>query len=116
MNYLGNDIVHDGVCYPDHGLFLGGASGVHRDKNGIWCEKPIEWLGYDDKRKLRGEEILEWLLSLPDKYGNATFVMFMMSYDATQILKALEDFLPKKRHFEKVYEICQRKNMERGVP
>jgi hypothetical protein len=109
MNYPGNDIVHDGVCYPDHGLFLGGASGVHRDKNGVWCEKPIDWLGYDDKRKLRGEEILEWLLSLPNKYGNATFVMFGMSYDATQILKALGDFLSNKWHFEKVYEICKRK-------
>jgi hypothetical protein len=109
MNYPGNDIVHDGVCYPDHGLFLGGASGVHRDKNGVWCEKPIDWLAYDDKRVLRGEEILDWLLSLRDRYGNATFVMFGMSYDATQKLKALGDFLSKKRHFEKVYEICERK-------
>jgi hypothetical protein len=108
MNYPGNDIDHDGVCYPDHGLFLGGASGEHRDKNGVWCEKPIEWLGYNDKRMLRGEGILEWLLSLPDKYGNATFVMFGMSYDATQILKALGDFLSKKWHFKKVYEICKR--------
>jgi hypothetical protein len=60
------------------------------------------------KRILRGEEILEWLLSLRDKYGKATFVMFGMSYDATKILKALRDFLSNNRHFEKVYEICRR--------
>jgi hypothetical protein len=108
MNHPGNDIVHNDVCYPDHGLFLGGASGVHRDENGAWCEKPIEGLGHNDKRNLRGEEILQWLLSLPDKYGNATFAMFGMSYDATQILKALGDFLSNKRHFEKVYAICKR--------
>jgi hypothetical protein len=47
-------------------------------------------------------------LSLRDKYGKATFVMFAMSYDATQILKALGDFLSKNWHFEKVYEICRR--------
>jgi hypothetical protein len=99
MNYSDNDAVHDGVCYPDHGLFLGGASGVHRDKNGVWCEKPIDWLGYDDKRRLRGEEILEWLLSLPDKYGNATFVMFVMSYDARRFTKS-----------------ASAKNMEQNVP
>jgi hypothetical protein len=108
MNYPGNDIDHDNVCYPDHGLFLGGASGVHRDKDGVWCEKPIEWLGYDDKRMLRGEELLEWLVSLPDKFGDANFGMFGKSYDGTQILKALRDILSKERHFKKVYEICKR--------
>jgi len=108
MNYPGNDIVHDGVCYPDHGLFLGGASGVHRDKNGVWCEISIEWLGYNDKRRLRGEEILEWLLSLADKYPNALLVMLEMRYDATEILEPLGGCLLKNWHFKKVYEICKR--------
>jgi hypothetical protein len=94
---------------PCHGLFLGGASGVRRDKDGVWCEILIEWLGYKNKRMLRGEAILEWLLSLADKYPNAIFVMFGMSYDATQILKALGDFLSQDRHFRKIYEICKRK-------
>jgi hypothetical protein len=113
MNYPGNDIVHGGDLYQDHGLFLGGAAGMRRDGNGNWHEMPIEWLGHDDKRRLRGDEILDWLLSLPEKYGPAIFVMFAMSYDVTQILKALEDLgRSKEWHFKKVYEICKREKYE----
>ena len=108
MNYPGNDIVHDGIIYPDHGLFLGGASSMRRDALGNWHELPIEGVCHDDKRMLRGDEILDWLLSLPKKYGPAIFIMFGMSYDATQILKALKDLLSKEWHFKKVYEICKR--------
>jgi len=86
---------------------------MRRDENGNWHELPIEWLCYDDKRMLRGDEILEWRLSLPEKYGSAIFGMFGMSYDATQILKALKDLgRGKKWHYDKVYEICKREKPE----
>jgi hypothetical protein len=109
MNYADNDVTRDGVLYPDHGLFLMGTGGMRRDENDNFHELPIEWLCHVDKRRLRGDEILDRLLSLPERHGPAIFGMFAMSYDVTQILKALEDLgRSKEWHFKKVYEICKR--------
>jgi hypothetical protein len=70
MNYEGDDIEHGGVLYKAHGTYA-------------WCAsspdgtKPVHVLtdpqskGFD-KRKLRVETILDWVLSLPDKYDPVT--------------------------------------------
>ena len=54
-----------------------------------------------DKRPLDAVKILDWLLSLPEQFGPAVFVMFSFSYDITQILKHLP--------YEKAWEIAKRK-------
>jgi hypothetical protein len=59
----------------------------------------FDWIGNADKRPLALVEIIEWLLSLPKKYGNAHFVMFSFNYDITQILAGL----PRA----KAFEICK---------
>ena len=53
-----------------------------------------------DKRPLDAVEILDWLLSLPEQFGPAVFVMFSFGYDITQILKHLP--------YEKAWEIEKR--------
>ena len=45
-------------------------------------------------------EILDWLLSLPEQFGPAIFIMFSFGYDFTQILKHLP--------YEKAWEIEKR--------
>ena len=54
-----------------------------------------------DKRPLGAVKILDWLLSLPEQFGPAVFVMFSFGYDITQILKHLP--------YEKAWEIVKRK-------
>jgi hypothetical protein len=45
-----------------------------------------DWLGDETRRPLGTVEIFDWLLSLPDKFGDANFVMFAFNYDVTQML------------------------------
>ena len=68
MNFSANDVIYNGVVYPDHRTFLWGAAGVIRitktsaeNPHGEFCDLPLHWLGHDDKRALTLVEILDWL-------------------------------------------------------
>src|SRR5271166_2433080 len=97
QNYLGDDILYDGVRYPKHETYLWGAAADD--------DRPPSWLSAAetrglDKRPLDATQILDWLLSLPEQFGPAVFVMFSFGYDITQILKNLP--------YEKAWEIEKR--------
>jgi hypothetical protein len=97
QNYPGGDIVYDGVRYPRHDTYLWGAA----TDDG----RPPSWLMAaetrgPDKRPLDTSQILDWLLSLPERFGPAVFVMFSFGYDITQILKHLP--------YEKAWQIEKR--------
>jgi hypothetical protein len=97
QNYPGEDIVYDGVRYPRHDTYLWGAAADDGH--------PPSWLMAAqtrglDKRPLTAFEILDWLLSLPERFGPAVFVMFSFGYDITQILKHLP--------YEKAWQIEKR--------
>jgi hypothetical protein len=86
QNYSGADILYDRVHYPKHETYLWGAASddsrspfwlVSSDTHGL------------DKSALDAIQILDWLLSLPERFGPAVFVMFSFGYDITQILKHL---------------------------
>jgi hypothetical protein len=117
MNYSGNDVVYNGVAYPDHRTFLWGAAGVIRitepsakNPNGEFWDLPLHWLGHEDKRALTLVEILDWLIDLPEQYGPATFISFGFNYDVTMILKAVIEYMPKSA-YRKVYEICKKERL-----
>ena len=94
QNYEGDDVLHGGVLYKEHGTYAWCAS----SEDGT---KPVHVLTDPqstalDKRKLRVETILDWLLSLPARYDpviidrkqgqGAIFCMFGSGYDITEIL------------------------------
>ena len=117
MNREGNDVVYNGVVYPDHRTFLWGAAGVERIgdptpamPHGEFRELPLHWLGHDDKRALTLVEILDWLTDLPEQYGDATFISFGFNYDVTMILQAVADYMPKLA-YRKVFEICKKEKL-----
>ena len=118
MNYPGNDVVYNGVVYPDHRTFLWGAAGVIRmtepsaeNLNGEFWDLPLHWLGHDDKRALTLTEILDWLTALPEEYGMmTTFISFGFNYDVTMILQAVADYMPTLA-YRKVYEICKKERL-----
>jgi hypothetical protein len=97
QNYPGYDILYDGVRYPKHETHLWGAA----SDDG----RPPSWLvaagtrGLDE-RPLTAVQILDWLLSLKEQFGQAIFVMFSFGYDITQILKHLP--------YEKAWQIEKR--------
>ena len=101
-NYPGEDDIFvdepsGRVLYEKHETYLWGAAADDG--------REPEWLtaqGYSpsDKRPLTIYEILDWLLSLPETFGDAIFVSFSFGYDVTQILKSLP--------FKTVWEICKR--------
>ena len=97
QNYPGADIVYDGVRYPRHDTYLWGAASDD-GRPPSWLMAP-ETRGLD-KRPLDAIQILDWLLSLPEQFGPAVFVMFSFGYDITQILKHLP--------YEKAWEIEKR--------
>jgi hypothetical protein len=97
QGYPGADIIYDGVRYPRHDTYLWGAAADD--------DRPPSWLMASEtsglnKRPLTALEILDWLLSLPERFGPAVFVMFSFGYDITQILKHLP--------YEKAWEIEKR--------
>jgi hypothetical protein len=82
-------IVRDGVKWPNHHTILMGAGGVGF-KDGQPVDLPMVWAGHDDKRPLTGIEMIEFFLSLPEKYGpTCSIVGFSFNYDVTMLLKAL---------------------------
>jgi hypothetical protein len=120
MNYLGNDVVHNGVAYQDHRTFLWGAAGVIRmtepsaqNPHGGFWDLPLHWLGHDDKRALTLVEILNWLTALPEKFGVATFISYGFNCDVTMILQAVADYMPSLA-YRKVYEICKKERLGSG--
>jgi hypothetical protein len=126
MEYPGDDIQYAGATYPKHRAFLAGAMGWRRNLDAIALKglaesdpdvhakalrdgAPImlengqeaDWLGDETRRPLTSVEMFDWLLSLPDKFGDANFVMFSFNYDVTQILADLP--------YKTVREICRQK-------
>jgi hypothetical protein len=94
MNYEGDDIKHGGVLYKAHATYAWCASSDDGTKPvHVLTDPQSEGL---DKRKLRVETILDWLLSLADKYdpvtidrkqrSGAIFCMFGSGYDLTMLL------------------------------
>src|SRR5208282_258708 len=87
--------------YDDHRLFMGGAASIDKTRPPEWLVNPETT--DTDKRPIDPRALLEWLVSLPEKFGeNAIFVMYSFSYDVTHILRHLR--------FEKVWEIFKKKN------
>jgi hypothetical protein len=85
------------VRYPKHETYLWGAA-AGDDRPPCWLSA-TETCGLD-KRPLDAIQILDWLLSLPEQFGSAVFVMFSFGYDITQILKHLP--------YEKAWQIEKR--------
>jgi hypothetical protein len=77
---------------------------------------PPHWLGHEDKRFLTGIEAIEFYLSLPDRYGPLCyFVMFSFNYDVTMLLKGLRQGRSNSWHYDRVWEICKRKDKKTGL-
>ena len=84
QNYPGDDIWYEGVRHPRQDTdFWGAAADDGRPPVGLTA---AETRGLD-KRPLQATQILDWLLSLPEQFGRAVFIMFSFKYDITQILK-----------------------------
>jgi len=97
QNYPGEDVVYDRVRYPRHDTYLWGAA----SDDG----RAPSWLMQSgtrsrSKHPLDATQILDYLLSLPEQFGPAVFVMFSFGYDITQILKHLP--------YEKAWQIEKR--------
>jgi hypothetical protein len=82
--------------YDDHQLFMAGAASIDKTRPPEWLINPEST--DTDKKPLDPRALLEWLVSLPERYGKtAIFVMYSFSYDVTHILRHLR--------FEKAWEI-----------
>lgn len=97
QSYPGADIIYDGVRYPRHDTYLWGAA--TDDGHAPSWLMATETSGLD-KRPLDAVQILDWLLSLPDRFGPAVYAIFSGGYDITQILKHLP--------YEKAWQIEKR--------
>jgi hypothetical protein len=86
QNYPGDDIWYESVRYPRHDTYLWGAADDGRPP--LWLTAPETHCL--DKRPLQATQILDWLLSLPIKFGRAVFVMFSFKYDIAQIIKRFD--------------------------
>jgi hypothetical protein len=110
QDYPGADILYDGVRYPRHDTYLWGAAADDG--------RPPSWLiaaetSGLDKLPLDAVQILDSLLSLPDQFGPAVFVMFSFGYDITQILKHLPH--EKAWQIEKRETYSDRKDQRRRI-
>ena len=75
----------------------------------------MEPMLYDDKRQLEGIEAVEFYLNIPERYGkDCYFVMFSFNYDVTMLLKGLRQGRSKNWHYDRVWEICKRKDKDTG--
>jgi hypothetical protein len=97
QTYPDDDVLYDGVRYPKHESCLWGAA-TDDDRPPFWL-LAAGTRGLD-KQPLQAIQILDWLLSLPEQFGPAIFVMFSFGYDITQILKSLP--------YEKTWQIEKR--------
>ena len=90
--------------YDDHRLFMGGAASIDKTRAPEWLLNPEST--DTDKKPLDPRALLEWLVNLPNKYGeNAIFVMYSFSYDVTHILRHLR--------FEKAWEIFKEEKYDK---
>lgn len=120
QDFPGADLLDgNGNVYPLHRTVLWGAGGWMRRNSASQLAQGIgdpregfelksNWLGDNTKRPPGSDEIIEWLLSLPEKYGpdqgfpdGVNFVAFSFNYDVTQILADLP--------FHKSWEISRKK-------
>jgi hypothetical protein len=69
-NKKGEDKFHGDVLFPQHVSFLWGA-GFERDKT--------HWLESETGEQLSPSTIIDWLLDLPRRFGNANFIAFAFS-------------------------------------
>ena len=108
QDYLGNVIKRPNgsdrpTPYDDHRLFMGGAATIDNDRAPEWLVHPDST--DDDKKPLDPRAILDWLVSLPEKFdpvlnqknNRMIFVMYSFTYDVTCLLRFLR--------FEKAWEI-----------
>jgi hypothetical protein len=110
QNYLGADIVYDGVRHPRHDTYLWGAAADDGRPPSSLVAAETSGL---DKRPLDAVQILDSLLSLPDQFGPAVFVMFSFGYDITQFLKHLP--YEKAWQIEKRETYSDRKDQRRRI-
>jgi hypothetical protein len=116
QDYLGNVInrpngTDSPTPYDDHRLFMGGAASIDDDRAPEWLVNPDSTDG--DKKPLEPHQLLEWLVSLPEKFdlivnqknNRIVFVMYSFSYDVTHILRHLR--------FEKAWEIFKEEKYDR---
>ena len=116
QDYLGNVIKRPNgsdrpTPYDDHRLFMGGAASIDDDSAPEWLVHPDST--DDDKKPLDPRAVLEWLVSLPEKFdpilnqkNNRTiFVMYSFSYDVTHILRYLR--------FEKAWEVFKEEKYDK---
>jgi len=93
-----------GNYFEPHELSLVGAAAIERPYGtSIADAKPLtpHWLEAPRDRGLKTEECFDFLLSLPELYGNAIFVMFSAMYDWTMWLKDIP--------FSRAYEIVRQR-------
>ena len=114
MRYPGQARIYNGVSYERHSSFLWGASGVERiaspserSPHGEFRDLRLNWVVHDDKRPLNFLEIADFLLSLPEIYGDAIFVAFAFNYDVTMLLQAMVDYIPNMA-YKKIYQVCKK--------
>jgi hypothetical protein len=72
---------------------------------------PPCFLKHQDKRPLGFVEICDWLLELPEIYGDAVFIAFGFNYDVTMLLKALVEYRPGLA-YRKIFEICKKEKLD----
>lgn len=120
QDYPGDDREYLNTNYIKHRAFLMGAAGCKRLHDSVTLARvrhtdkarfdamakefetlDFDWFGNEDKGPLRSGEIMHRLLSLPEKYGDVNFIMFVFSYDITQVLADVPRSI--------VWEICKRK-------
>ena len=97
QDYPGDDVVHDGVRYRQHGTYLWGAA-ADESRAPTWLTAAATQ--GKNKPPLNATAILDWLLGLPLLSGPCIFVMFSFGYDVTQVLRHLP--------FKAVWEIEKR--------
>lgn len=92
--FQGSKPIH--IPYDEHRLFIGGAAPADQSRDPDWLIHPDTT--DPDKKPLDPRAVLQWLVSLPEKFGDdAIYVMYSFSYDVTHILRFLR--------FEKAWEV-----------
>jgi hypothetical protein len=132
QDFPGTDLSDgNGNVYPLHRTVLWGAGGWTRKYSASQLTQGIGdpreglelksyWLGDNTKRPRGSDEIIEWLLSLPGKYGpeqgfadGVNFVSFAFNYDVTQILADLPYYKNWEISRKKCFDLAPKKRPPR---